>query len=285
MKTLTRLTLLLVTVLALAIPAGAQTATTQTTLSVAITTPTPTAPTPATTVTLTSGTGVVVGSFLQMDQELMVVTDISATPTFTTRRSGQGGTTPSPHAAGAVVWVVPPTSPQTLTTVDQAGACTPTRYQYLPLINARTGQAWNCSLINATVYEWEAVQTGNHISARRPFTAVANASATVANAYTIKVTDDVIILTTTGTGSGALAGPISTWTLPSHIGLSGKMLIIKDGSGGVTATTFIALSGTIDNVATTTLGVYLKTAYGGVQLVAGSGGWFTVSCYRSLLCQ
>lgn len=271
-------------VLLATVSAFAQSATTQTTLSTALITPTATTP-PTNSVTLASGTGVIVGSWLVIDSELMQVTGIGGTPTFTVNRSGQGGTSVTTHAAGAIVWMVLPSASQTLTTVDPSGSCTASNYQYLPLINAATGTAWYCNAINGAASEWGGYDNAPHYSPKQVFTAVASASATAQNAYTVKVTDSIVVLTTTGTGSGALAAASSTWTLPSHLGLQGKVLILKDGSGGITGTTFIALSGTIDNVPTTTLGVYLKTAYGGVQLVAGSGGWFTISCYRSLLCQ
>lgn len=281
------LTVTLLLVLA-SVPGFAQNATTYTTLNGAITTPTSVGQAPGNSVTLTSGTGVVANSWLIIDSELMQVTSVANTPTFAVSRQGQGGTVISPHLNGAAVWMVLPSAPGTMTTVDPAGGCTPSQWQYLPIINIRTGTAWYCNpnqnIAATSAYEWGGF-TIPHTDSRLPFTQIGVSQTAATFAYTIKVTDAVVMLTTTATGSGSLAAAINTLTLPSHIGLHGKKLVIKDGSGGVTATTFIALSGTIDNVPTTTLGVFLKTAYGGIQLIAGSGGWFTISCYRSLLCQ
>lgn len=272
----------LLTVLA-ALPTFAQTATTQTTLATAITTPVIGTP-PTNQVTLASGTGVALNSWLQVDSELMVVTNIANTPTFTVNRTGQGGSVVGPHAVGAVVWVIPFTSPQTLTTVNPAGVCTASAFPFLPVINARTGSAWYCNTMFTGVAQWGAYSAVNQ-DFRRPFTAVATNAASATNAYTVRISDGVVVLTTTGTGTGSLATAINTWTLPSHLGLAGKVLTLVDGSGGVTTTTFIALSGTVDGAGGTFSNVTLKTAYGAVQLVAGSGGWFTLSCSKSLSCK
>lgn len=266
-----------------AVPAFAQTALTQTTLNGAITTPTINGQ-PSNQVTLLSGTGVSVGYFLVVDQELMTVTSVANTPTFQVSRIGTGGTIVSTHASGSLVWVIPNTAPQTITTVDPSGSCTASNYQYLPLVNARNGTAWYCSPINSAASEWSGL-TLPRDTVRGGRTVVAVNSASATNAYTIKVTDNIVSLSTSGTGSGSLATAINTWTLPSHVGLAGKILTLKDEGGGVTSTTFIAISGTVDGAGGTFSNITLKTAYGGVTFMAGSGGWFTINCLGSLVCK
>lgn len=277
MKNIRSIVLSALVIMLASVSAFAQTALTQTSLNGAIAAT-------GNSVTLLSGTGVAVGSFLVVDQELMTVTSVANTPTFAVSRVGAGGTIPSPHLTGAFVWVIPQSSPQTLTTIDPNGGCTPSNYQYLPIVNARSGVASYCNQVSPTTYAWGGSSMAR-FNARYPLTVQATLSTSATNAYTIKATDSLIMLTTTGTGSGSLATAINTWTLPSHVGLAGKLLTIKDASGGVTATTFIALSGTVDGAGGLLSNITLKTAYGGVQLVAGSGGWFTISCMGSLVCK
>lgn len=121
----------------------AQASFTATTLANAITTPiaSPGQSIPTNTVTLTSGTGVTTQSVLYVDRELMRVTDISRSPTFTVTRA-ISGTIISAHAALAPVKVG---LPQWFGSADKAGACTATAEVALPYINVNNGKQFACT--------------------------------------------------------------------------------------------------------------------------------------------
>ncbi len=259
---------------------SAQTALTSTTLSVAVTQPLGNA------VTVTANTGITAGVRLYVDKELMFVNSINTTTNIAQVRRGlgEGGTSGVTHAAGATVYIIPVGSAvgQAYRVNDPSGTCTATNEAYLPVINTKTGAIWDCvqqetNAANALAMSKWVAYGEDQVRVSAPRTAVAGV------AYTIKLADYIVALVTTGTGSTGTSVAVQTWTLPSHVGHYGKTLVLKDESGGVTATTYIAINGTLDglfNVGSNAI----KTAYGGITIYAGSGGWFTVGCYGNGLC-
>lgn len=263
MKTLNRILTALSITLGLALPAYAQVNLTRTTLTTALTDQT------TTTVVVASSTGATANSTsLYIDNELMNITGVPNSTTVTVRRAA-GGTFPSQHLANSLVYLA---NNQAFTTVDQAGRCVSTTQPFNPVINIRNGNIWNCAATLTGTQQWMAYEITPQSSAY-PRTSVAGV------AYTILPTDYIVALSTTLTGTGGVGVAGKSFTLPSHIGLAGKRIIIKDESGGLTATTYIILVGTIDgtNSGTTTV-IQLKTAYQAIELYAGSGGWFTLWC-------
>lgn len=268
---------ILIALLVTAGPLFAQTSLTTTTLSTAVT------DLNALTVVVASATGITAPGtgtnlvYLYVDQELMTVRTVSGTNIGVAR--GAGGTRAQLHAANSLIYVAPP---QAITTVDLNGSCTAANQTYLPVINVRTYTFWNCA---STAAPLTAAQGGTAVAAigqwqgwsSAPTSERATRTAVSTQAYTILATDYIVALTTTSLGAGATA--FRSFTLPSHVGLAGKILIIKDEAGALTSTTGIVLVGTIDgtNSSVATV-IQLKTAWQSVGLYAGSGGWFTLWC-------
>lgn len=209
-----------------------------------------------------------------LDGEYMPITAVNTTTKTLTVRRGQAGTGISggplsnTHAANTVIYIAPL---QAFTTVDPGGRCVASTSGYSPTFNIRTGNIWNCVATTSGNY-WEA-WSPNPDQPSIPRTVVAGV------AYTILQTDSLVVLSTTLTASGGVGVAVKSFTLPSHVGIPGKVITIKDESGGLTGTTNIVLVGTIDgtNSGTATV-IQLKTAFQSVALYAGSGGWFTLWC-------
>jgi hypothetical protein len=250
-------------------PVSAQTALTSTTTNAAMTATT-------SAISLTSTTGITAGVRLYADLELMIVNSINTTTGIAQVRRGlgEGFSQAVSHANGTTVYILPigTASGQAFVQLDPSGSCTPSLQPYLPVINTKNGNIWDCVAIDGSQYHWEAYGE-DPLRTAFPRTVVAGV------AYTIKIADFIVALSTTGTGTGGTSVAVQTWTLPNAAGHFGKMLMLKDESGGVTATTYVSVSGTVDGVFNVAA-VALKTAYGGVTLYAGSGGWFTVGCWN-----
>ncbi len=238
-------------------PAWAQAAMNQTTINAAATAT-------AGTVSVASATSIVAGHEMFIEREAMLVQSVSGT-TISVQR-GYDGTNAASHPQGALAYTG---TPSRFSRTNYAGSCTSTSQVVLPIVNTATGQLFDC--VNSL---WASFTTtpggaGGNIRSRRD---VGNAATTIA------LTDYVVSLRTTGTGSGGTGNPVITWTLPTvGTGILGKEYVFLDESGGVTATTYIAVYGTV-NGSTSYL---IKTAYGSVTVLAGSGGWFVLNCSRS----
>ncbi len=274
----------------LATPLLAQTSVTQTTLAAALAAPTQGAP--ATSVLLTSAAGITAptatapGSVIYMDTEAMRVQALSGTTAQVQR--GQLGTAGAAHAANVIVFAGPSsgTLASPFVSTDPTGVCVAASQPYTLSINTRTGSVWACTpstvtvgTLGATVAVWSAWGFRPDFPAVPRANVAGNVSSTTGG-YTIKITDYVVALTTTKTGTDTITGtaaPVTTFYLPSAVGLQGKVLVLKDESGGVGATTFINIMGTIDGLASS----QLKTAYGSLTIYAGSGGWFTIGCSKA----
>lgn len=258
--------------LLLSTPLFAQTQLTQTTLAQAVTT------TGQSVIVVTSATGFTANTTnFFVDSELFTVMSVSGTNITAIR--GAGGTRAATHLAGALVYVGPAAA---FTTVDPFGSCTATAQTTLPLINVRTGYLWNCNvqsrngITNAANGYWGGMGAV-------PSESIVNRTVIApGTTFTSRFYDTVLALTTTGTFSGnsTALSPITTIVLPTvTAGVSGKRMMIIDESGGVTATTFIALNGTINGAANSATAT-IKTAYGSLGLMASTNGWVIVSCYR-----
>lgn len=254
-------------VLLAAVSANAQTALTTTTLSSAVT------DTTGQQWFLTSLTGVTAPgtgaalTFLYVDGEAVSVRAINTNATSATVSRGALGTRAATHSTNAIVYVIPAVAAQTnLQTVDYSGTCTATNYQYLPIINVRNGNIWYCQTTTSGSI-WQAANF-TPIRENNPRVPVAGV------AYTVLPTDTIVALSTI---SNAVA--TKTFTLPSHVGLQGKLIVVMDESGGLSATTSVILAGTINgtNSSVATV-VQMKTAFQSVGLYAGSGGWFLLWC-------
>lgn len=273
-------------VLGLTASVAAQTTVASTTLSSAVTAT-------GNSVILASGTGVAVGTLLYVDGELMRATSItgsfSTTNPSVRRGVADGRTVAVAHLSGEEVWVIPNAANQVASAffvnfpaTGPSGSCTASLLPYLPIINTKTGEIWDCaqnasSATNGiSTAQWTAWASGYPVSHVVPRAVVAGV------AYTIKISDYIVALSTTGTGTGGVSVAVQTWTLPSHVGHPGKVLVLKDESGGITATTYVSIAGTVDGVSNAAA-AKIGTAYGGVTLYAGSGGWFTVGCKISAL--
>lgn len=263
-----KLLAVLATILLLATPVFAQTSLSTTNLAAAV------ADTSSQFVTVASATGITApgtGStltFLFIDGEQMGVRSVSGTTIGVSR--GQNGTTATTHLANAFVYAG---SPNAFTTVDPSGSCVAANQAFTPLINVRTRSVWNCAATATGLAVWQGWSTV-------PMFETSSRTSVAGVSYTILPTDYLVVLSTTLTGTGGTGVPVKSFTLPSHLGLAGKQIKIKDESGGVTATTLIRLIGTIDgtNSSVATV-VQIVTPFGAVTLEAGSGGWFTVSCH------
>lgn len=274
----TMLLLALLFVLAAVFPVLAQTTVTQTTLSSALAAPTQGSP--ALSVLLASATGVSAptatqpGSVLYVDQEAMRVQSLSGTTAQVQR--GQLSTAAAAHASGAIVFAGPSsgTLASPFVSVDPNGVCVAASQPYTLQINPRSGNISACTA-TTTGARWQRWSSAG-IFESAPRAVVAGNTSSTSGGYTVKITDYIVALSTTGTGSGGVAAPVTTFTLPTPVGgLAGKILVLKDESGGVGATTFINIMGTIDGATS----AQLKTAYGSLTVYAGSGGWFRLGAY------
>lgn len=262
MKTLKTLLIVALTLLCTS-TAFAQTSLNTTTLTTAIT------DNLTTRITLGSTTGATANTTgMFVDGEFMIIRSVPSSTVVTVQRGWAGtgiGTGPlaSTHAANSFVYIG---ALNAFTTVDPSGRCVAANQPYLPVINVKNGNVWNCVATTSGAL-WQA-WNATPLEPSFPRTVVAGV------AYTILPTDTAIAYSTNATSVAT-----KSFTLPSHQGLAGKIIIIKDESGGLSATTSIVLVGTIDgtNSGTATV-IQMKTAFQSVGLMAGSGGWFTLWC-------
>jgi len=138
-----RVAALLGLLLILAVPAFAQTATTSTTLSTALT------DTSGQFVTVASATNVEAGGMLFIDREAMDVVSVNST-TARVRRAASG-TQAAPHPASSVVYVAAKAQKASIFTPAKPafGTCTRANEAFLPQIDTRTGDVWDCPVGDA----------------------------------------------------------------------------------------------------------------------------------------
>jgi len=147
-----RFVLGLLVALSLAVPASAQT-------FLVTTTNTPAISSTQTTFALAAVTGLGAGAAIFVDRELMTVRSVSGLNVTVNR--GQSGTVANSHTAGRTVILIPAAAvPTVISSVDPApiagvGGCSPTSYQYLPIINPTSGDVWLCRWVS-NVRVWAA---------------------------------------------------------------------------------------------------------------------------------
>lgn len=147
--------ILLAVALFAALPVQAQTSLTQTTLSAAINNS-------QTQFSVASATNIEVGGWLYIDHELMQVTAVSGTR-VSVKRNGAQGSNINSHGNAANVFVA--TAAQAAQTflpseaAQRAGSCTPSNYQYLPIIDVKTGDVIFCEYqaANDTYRVWRVI--------------------------------------------------------------------------------------------------------------------------------
>lgn len=207
-------------------------------------------------VTVNSATGITANvTQLVIDYESMRVTAVSGT-TITVSR-GTDGTSRRLHENNALVWVGPP---EAFPPDDPSGACTASTLPYLPRVNARNGNIWNCSNIG----QWSRVNFNQMQASAWPITIINNA------AYTALLQDYVIIQ------NSVLSAGI-TVTLPSITGIDGNIKIIKNINGANQTITITGVNG--QNIGGAQ-GALTTTIAGGtfrtVWLISYSNFWYTL---------
>ena len=221
----------------LVVPAStfAQTTTTQTILSSAITAT-------QTTIAIASNTGVSASSSTAttnfwVDGELMRVnSQVGSTTTWNVTRGVQSRGVA--HPTGSIVFfgTAVTTGPFVRQAPFPGTSCTPTNFQFLPIIDVVTNTVWNC--ISTTVSggagalgggngsRWNAVSL-NKITTTHPVTVIGDAN------YTALLADEFIVFNKTSMGR--------TITLPAITGIEGKTYVI---SQPLNATQTITIQGT-----------------------------------------
>lgn len=212
---------------------------------------------------------IVAGHEMFTDGEAMLVLTTPASgDTAVQVRRGYDGTAATTHAANSLLYTGTPS--RFVSRDPLPGSCTPSTVVTgaLPVINVRNSTVWSCSASTAGS-RWQMINLV-------PQFEVAPRTVVAGTAYTI-VDSDYLVVLSTSLGSQV---SVKSFVLPTHVGRAGKVIVIKDESGGLTATTQIVLIGTIDgtNSSLATV-VALKTAFQSVSVYAGSGGWFTLNCW------
>lgn len=261
----TRLTLLLgvALLLVLSAPANAQTLLTNTTLSVAV------ADGNARTVVVASATGITApvsgdntkDTYLYVDRELLDVRAVSGT-TITVVR-GANGTTAVPHAASAVVFVVPAYLSTSFNIIPQ-GACTRANELALPRIHARSGTFSDClgGQWHSGVFNTYAQPNGLRLPdpGATALTAL-QTNGTAINAATEQECSELDIpQTMLITGLGVLNG--------TTVGTDKRVLILYDNGGKVLANSATA------GITTASASVYQKHAFTAKYLAVGPARYF-----------
>ena len=274
MKHITRLGALILTlVLALVSTSFGQTATTSTYLTNAITSMSP-API---NIVLNSATGVAAGTELFVDKEAFYVSPSYVSGTTIPVLRGQDSTAITTHLANSVVWVgTNSTSSQVFVYTTPSGSCTRANMLNTPQINVTTGDVIDC--VNGNWAAYRAIPQGMHAYSYQQISQANGLIANTSAGYTVRSSDYIIALGTTGTGSGGTSKVVNTITLPAANNYQGRVLMIKDESGGLSATTMVQFVGTIDGNQTS---FQMLTSWGGLTLYAGSNSWFTVGCWST----
>lgn len=97
-------------------------------------------------------TGLAAGAAIYVDRELMTIRSVSSLTVTVVR--GQAGTVANSHTASRTVILIPAAAVGTVTTaVDPApvagvGGCSPSAFQYLPIINVTNGNVWTCRWVS-----------------------------------------------------------------------------------------------------------------------------------------
>lgn len=164
---------------------------------------------------------------------------------------GFNGTLVTPNATSAVV--LTGTLAQ-FTTQELFGNCTAANMAVSPVVNVYTGKFYTCTS-NSQFAE-------SNLS--NPFGPMFSRTATAVS-YTAKLTDYYIGVTST---AGA-----RTITIPTPVGIAGKVYIIKDESNAA-GTNNITIAGAAGNIDAAANKVISANA-GAVRLISDGANWFT----------
>lgn len=253
--------------------AQAQTATARTALSAAVTNTT------ATTFQLLAVSGITTPTatapiFGYVDQELVQILSINTTALTINVLRGQGGTFASTHLNGATFFSGPSSGNNAGVFInsDMQGSCTRTNWIYLPVINPKDGNIFDCILspttqtgAAATTSEWVAFNA-QPIGRARPYKKLAVTVTT----YTLLPSDEIVGYNTNVNG---------TITIPALTGFIGKIYTIQSENTGVPTITIATSSGqTINGAASITM-PGTGTAYGQVQIYSDGRNWFARAGY------
>src|SRR5438094_465726 len=236
MKLLKTIGLTLAFTIAVAVSGFSQTATTQTITSAAMTAT-------QTTITVASSTGFTASSGTQSFNAWVggAMVQLASQAGSSTTWNGTRGLSPTrgiAHPTASLVFVGPAvaTGPFVMQDPFPGTSCTPTSFQYLPLINVRNNTLWNC--ISTTVSggagaagggngsRWNGVSLTKNTTTH-PVTVIADAN------YSALLADEFIVFNKTTTGR--------TVTLPAITGIEGKTYVI---SQPLNTTQTITISGT-----------------------------------------
>lgn len=222
--------------IAFVVSSFSQTVTTQTITSGAMTAT-------QTSINVASSTGLTASSGTQsynlwVDGELMkIISEVGSTTTWNVAR-GLSPTRGVAHPTASLVFAGPAvaTGPFVMQDPFPGTSCTPTNFQYLPLINVRNNTLWNCisttvaggagALGGGNASRWNGVSL-NKNTTTHPVTVIADAN------YTALLADEYIVFNKTSTGR--------TVTLPAITGIEGKTYVI---SQPLNQTQTITISGT-----------------------------------------
>src|SRR5439155_16381382 len=225
MNCLKTIGLTLALTIAVAVSGFSQTATTSTITSAAMSAT-------QTTISVASSTGFTASSGTQsynacVDGELVkLLSQVGSSTTWNVTR-GLSPTRGVAHPTASLVFAGPAvaTGPFVMQDPFPGTSCTPTSFQYLPLINVRNNTVWNC--IGTAVSggagaagggngsRWNGVSLTKSTTTH-PTTVIADA------AYTALLADEYIIFNKLSTGR--------TVTLPAITGIEGKVYVIVNPS-------------------------------------------------------
>lgn len=219
MKTLTKFTryaAALIGLLILSTPLYAQTATTSTTLSTAI------ADTSGTSVTLASATNVEAGGMLFIDREAFDVVSVSST-TARVKRAAEG-TRASLHPTSSPVWVAAKAQKASVFTPPgkqvQFGTCTRANEAFLPQIDVRTGDVWDCPT-GTTVW----IPLNQVLTARSQFFDLDNGAGTTIDALLIRHPRPIAITACRIVYQGATTGTVAAGNAKVGITVGGAEVV------------------------------------------------------------
>lgn len=151
-RLLTRFGHIVIALLLLASTAYAQATVNSTTLAAAITSK------DQLVINVTSATTMVVGQFLFVDNESMVITSFDPNVgTLVRVQRGRDGTSATVHASGTLIWSGPG---RNFYAYDVSGPCTATQEIALPHINTKTGSIFDCRGATSTTQVWSRYAQG-----------------------------------------------------------------------------------------------------------------------------
>lgn len=223
----------------------------------------------STSITTTNGTSIVIASatctgctfgrdiLIFVGGEAMRVTGAYVSGTTVPVRRGTDGTTGKTHASGELVWLGPANRFELNSSVgaNRSGSCTRTSLTTVPVINVPGNFIWDC--LNSI---WA---IGNAVTGETP--SVVGRTLLNNTNYTVLNTDYIIAI-------NSITGA-KTITLPSALVNPGKVIIIKDELGTLSASTSITITATAGSVDAVT-SVTMSTPFSTFRYYSNGTAWF-----------